>query len=79
MFQNVHERYTINEVVERNFLSNIQHPDNTFFKPFEKEATVRDGKRVCLFCLKVLFYLSYWKILPKSLIKVSCENVLKNL
>ena len=79
MFQNVHERYTTNEVVEHKFFSNTLHPDNRFFKPFQKQATVRDSKRVCLFCLKLLFYLSHSKRLPKSLVEVSCKKFLKNL
>ena len=75
--QNVHERYTMNEVVEHKFFSNIPHSDNRFYKPFQKQATARDGKRVCLFCLKVLFYLSHWKRLQKSLVEVICENFSK--
>ena len=79
MFQNVHERYTANEVVEHKFFSNILHRDNRFFKAFQKQATVTDGQRVCLFCLKLLFYLSHCKRLLKSLVEVSCKKFLKNL
>ena len=69
MFQNVHERYAINKVVEHRFLTNILHPDNTFCKPFQKKATVTDGERVCLFYSKVLFYLIHIKRLMKGLVR----------
>ena len=66
MFQNVHARYTINKVVQHKFFINILHPVNRFYKAFQKQATVTDGERVCLFFLKVLFYLSHCKKLTKG-------------
>ena len=49
IFQNVQERYTIFEVVEHPFFTNILYPDNRFFKPFQKQAIVMDEEKVCLF------------------------------
>ena len=40
-----------------------------FYKAFQKQAAAADGERVCLFCLKVLFYLSHCKRLTKGLVQ----------
>ena len=69
MFQNVHERYTINKFVKNKVFTNILHRDNRFYKAFQKQAAATDGERVCLFCLKVLFYLSHCKRLTKGLVQ----------
>ena len=62
IFQNVQERYTIHEVVEHPFFANILYPDNSFFKPFQKEGTVMDEEKVCLFSQKSMKKLQLRKI-----------------
>ena len=49
IFQNVQERYTKHEVVEHPFFTNILYPDSRFFQPFQKQVTVMDEEKVCLF------------------------------
>ena len=48
IFQNVQERYTIQEVVEHPLFTSILYPDNRFFQRFQKQATVMEERRVCL-------------------------------
>lgn len=62
IFQSVQERYTIHEVVEHPFFTNILCPDNTFFKPFQKQAAVMDEERVCLFSQRFMKTLKLRKI-----------------
>ena len=62
IFQNVQERYTIHEVVEHPFFTNILYPDNRFFKPFQKQATVMDEERVCLFSQRSMKIIQLQKI-----------------
>ena len=76
IFQNVQERYTIHEVVEHPYFTNIKYPDKRFFKSFQKQATVKDEERVWLFSqwsmkmfqlrqinkFKILFFYKYVKI-----------------
>ena len=71
IFQNVQERYTkIHEVVGHPFFTNNIYPDNRFFKPFQKQATVMDEERVWLF--------SKWSM--KTLRSSSeCEQICRKL
>ena len=71
IFQNVQERYTkIHEVVGHPFFTNNIYPDNRFFKPFQKQATVMDEERVWLF--------SKWSM--KTLLSSSeCEQICRKL
>ena len=84
IFQNVQERYTIQEVVEHPLFTGILYLDNRFFQPFQKQATVMEERRVCLFFSDIYENTPFAKnqqiqnFLCLKYVRVFAENTLQN-